>query len=191
MDDTLKIIRKGENILVFTPFNEGFVEKMRKLNGFWDYEQQCWWLNARRIPAVRSAMRDFFGTDDTNGADTTTVWLTFRQSQGAFRSDYCLLGKVLCHATSRNSGGIPGEDVYFLSGKPESGGSVKNWSSIIPAGSVIRLSNVPWALLDSLVLPPNIDIEYYGNDPVDKDALMEERAKLAARIEEIDKLLAT
>lgn len=191
MDNTLKIIRKGENVLVFTPYNEGFVAQMRNLKGFWDYEQQCWWLNAGKIPAIRSAMRDHFGADDTGDTETTTVWLTFRESKGSFRSDYCLLGKVLCHATSRNGGGTPGEDVYYLSGKPESGGSIKNWSSIVPAGSVIRLSNVPWALLDSLDLPPDIDIEYHGNDPVDKEALLEERARLTARIEEIDKLLTT
>lgn len=190
MDQNLKITINGHNATaqVFTPFNESFVAKMKALDGIWDKPLRCWWVGISKIPNVRAAMREVFGSDDTSSAKSVTLRLTFSEDYGVFRQDATLYGKTLSHATSHNSGGTPGEDVQYLAGRAESGGSSKNWCSIVPSGSVIQLYNVPAHLLDTSTIPPMVAVEVCRID-VNRDALLKERTRLMARIEEIDKLL--
>lgn len=189
--DELKIIRRSENGLqVFTPFDSRFPEKMRSLHGTWDKPGKCWWVAATQLGAVREAMREVFGRDDLTGKDTVSLILRFPYGDGTYKDDHKVFGKVLCHATSKSSGGTAGEDVHFLQGQPESGGSVNNWCSVIPPGSVIRLDNVRKQELDREILPKSVSMEILSAaDTTGHEALIQERNALLQRIQEIDSLL--
>lgn len=191
MNNELMIVQQNQAAKVIAPYHKDFPAKMRELKGVWDKPNQCWWVHTSRVTEVRKIMRDIFGTDDIQGADFVDLNVTFHQQEGAYRKDYTLYGKVLSHATSLTSGGICGTDVIYLEKRPESGGSIKNWCSVVPEGAVIRLYNVPRHLAEETVLPPHITMEYaQGNHIPDPKTLMAEKQDLLARIQEIDLLLA-
>lgn len=155
------LINENTNaIQVYTPYHPEFTKAMHSLGGTWDKASGCWWAGISQLEAVRAAMRVSFGADDVTGQ--IDLKLTFLEDKGQLTDDYRLLGKTICHATSRNSGGTAGYDVTFLSGKPESGGSVKNWLSIIPKGSVVILRNVNRKYLNpGTAVPKGIKVAFH------------------------------
>ena len=76
-----------------------------------------------------------------------------------------------------------------MEGQPESGGSVKNWTSVVPQGSIVVLHNVPATLLDH-PLPKGVRAERLEERKINRDALMAEKQRLLERIAEIDNLVA-
>ena len=188
----LRIVRHGNySAQVFAPYDPRFPDRMRSIHGTWDKPGKCWWISSSQIEEARKHMREIFGQDDLSGKDTVSLLLRFTEGDGAYRKDYVLYGKVLSHATSKTSGGVAGEDVFFIEGSPESGGSVSNWCSVIPAGSVIRLHNVHRDAIDKTVLPVCAFMEVLNEyeDPK-RESLIREREELMKRIKQIDELLA-
>lgn len=187
-----KIIVNNRNATakVFTPYNEAFVQKIRTLDAVWDKLLRCWWISAANVDGARQAMMEVFGRDDIHDPNALTLKLTFSGDWGAFRSDCVLFGKILSRASSRSSGGFAGKDVTYLSGKPESGGSTKNWCSIVPAGAVIQLNNVPRDLLRKESVPPMATVEVLSDPRTPKEILLEEKSRLEARLAEIEALLS-
>lgn len=191
MEKQLKITHKGNTIQIESPYNPKFRDKMIELDGIWDKPNQCWWLNVKKIQAVREAMKAVFGAADVEERSLRSLKLTFVESDGAYKTDYILFGKVLSHATSLTSGGIAGADVTYLSGQPESGGSVKNWCSVIPAGSVIRLDNVKEQLIESQKLPSCVRVDYIiPDEKLDRAALEKEKSELTGKIRQLQTRLA-
>ena len=76
-----------------------------------------------------------------------------------------------------------------VEGQPESGGSVKNWTSVVPQGSIVVLHNVPTAML-AQPLPAGVRVERLENQKINRDALIAEKQRLLERIAEIDNLVA-
>ena len=94
----------------------------------------------------------------------------------------------MAHARGRDSGATHWDNVSYISGGPESGGSAKNWIVGDGGGSVAILYDVPEARLYS-PLPDGVEMEIL-EESVDRKALEEEKQRLLARLAEIDKLLA-
>ena len=178
---------------VFTPFNRDFVNAIRNIGGRkWDADDKCWTVPEEALPEVRKIMMDAFGeTDLPDTCGSVTVKVTFKEEYSSRCDDVVIFKKVIASARGRDSGARPGDDVTFLEGEPTSGGSMKNWKSVVPAGCVVLLRHVPRAVWEQ-----DKDSEYYTAEIVDegKDVkrkeLEEEKARLLARIAEIDKLLA-
>ena len=55
------------------------------------------------------------------------------------RESPTFLGYTIAKSTGRDSGATLGEDVYQVEGKISSGGSIKNWYTVIKEGSKFRL----------------------------------------------------
>ena len=79
----------------------------------------------------------------------------------------------------------------FIAGAPESCGSVKNWSTCIPEGSVCEVYRVPKAVAENVIA--NTDAAYKahikGGVKIDREKLIAEKQALLARLAEIDQLL--
>ena len=158
----------------------------------WDGENKCWTVPEEALPEVRKIMTDVYGeTDLPDTCGSVTVKLTFKEEWSSRRDDVIIFKKVIASARGRDSGARPGDDVTFLEGEPTSGGSMKNWESVVPAGAVVLLRHVPLTVWEQ-----DKDSEYYLAEIVDegrevkRKELEEEKARLLARIAEIDKLLA-
>ena len=189
----IKVKVENGRASVFTPFNRDFVNAIRNVGGRkWDADEKCWTVPEESLPEVRQIMMAVYGETDLPGTcGFVTVKVTFKERYYERRDDVIIFKKVIASARGRDSGARPGDDVTFLEGEPTSGGSMKNWESVVPAGAVVLLRHVPLSVWEQ-----DKDSEYYTAEIVDegKDVkrkeLEEEKARLLARIAEIDKELA-
>lgn len=185
----LKITVENGTAKVYTPYNAEFVAAIKKLGGAkWSRAEGCWKIQESRIPEAREIMRRIYGETDQESGRKVKVRLTFSKSVHEYCGDVTIFGKCMAHARGRDSGATHGNDVSYISGGPESGGSARNWISDVVSGSVAILYDVPEALLSS-PLPDGVEMEIL-EESVDRKALEEEKQRLLARLAEIDKLLA-
>lgn len=187
-----------DKALIYSPYNPDFVSQLKAMGGRWDASRQCWVVNAQAADAVRQVMREIYGRDDTapDPSDLVTVVVEFTEDAYADRSAYTLFGFTVAKAWGRDSGAKVGESAAFIKGKPTSGGSRPNWFTEIPAGSVVELYDVPRSIY-TRDLPklwdkcPSLRISIKDNAPtLDRAALEAEKARLLARVAEIDALLS-
>ena len=190
----IKVTVKDGRASIYTPFNRDFVAAIKTNIGGrkWDADSKCWTVPEEALPQVRQIMMDVYGeTDLPDAGGSVTVKVTFKEEWSVRCDDVVIFKKVLASARGRDSGARPGDDVTYLEGEPTSGGSCKNWESVVPEGAVVLLRHVPKAVWEQ-----DKDSEYYTAEIVDegKDVkrkeLEAEKARLLARIAEIDKELA-
>lgn len=177
-----------ERVGVYTPYNQDFVKKIKNIGGA-KWNGKCWSIPSVSLDAVRIIMKNIYGEDDLISSDAVKVKVIVSENIEQYHGDINLLGKCLCHAYGRDSGGKAGEDVAYIEGSPLSSGSVRNWNSMIPAGSVIILNNVSKTLFNSYEPVEGIEIQLLPQE-LDRKKLVEEKARLLKRIEEIDLLLS-
>ena len=186
MEYEIKLV--GDKAHIYTPYNPEFVRRVKLAGGHWSPTSKCWCVEADGVDSIRAIMREVYGRDDSVQTDLVTVRVTVSKELIEWHKSVVLMGRSVATATGRDSGARGGDGVYYLSGEPHSGGSVKNWTTVVPAGSVIEMHNVPRALV--LDDPEGrYTVEILDKAPVNKIALTEEREKLLARIAEIDALL--
>lgn len=188
-DFEIKII---EDIAVITsPYNPEFISKIKAMGGRWDSTSSKWKVHAQSVEAVRAAMIEIYGRSDEPSGEMVTVVVRFEKEGSAFRSAYAIFGRTIASAYGRDSGARVGDNVAFIQGAPRSGGSAKNWCTEIPAGCVVEIYDVPREFAKKCLqtLPAGISAEIKGESRIDREALEAEKAKLMARIAEIDRIL--
>lgn len=189
MCNTFEIKVNDGKAFVYTPYNAEFVSKIKLLGGRWNPSEKCWTVAEFKVDDVRSTMRSIYGRDDQPVAETVDVILTFTAEVSEWHAPVTILGRTIATAWGRDSGARMGDEVMFLEGKPESGGSVKNWHTIVPSGSVVKLPQLPKTATEECELPNGVTMQIIGGD-IDRDALIAEKEKLLARLAEIDAILA-
>ena len=139
---TLKIIPFGDEAKVYTSYNAAFVRRIKNIGGArWDGE--CWIIPAHAVSICRQYMRDIYGRSDQEKGKSLRLKVTFKEDREVWHDDVILFGKTVCHAWDRDSGGRAGDDVAYIKGAPSSGGSKKNWTSAVLAGTEVILADVP------------------------------------------------
>jgi hypothetical protein len=170
---------------------------MRAAGGKWDSYDQVWVADIRALEPVRDICREIYGEDD-QGGEHVTLRVTFLQRYTGDRAPCVLAGRTLASASGRDSGARVGDGVSFIKGRPQSGGSVKNWLTVIPDGCVVNIYDVPVAMAQKVISDaPNVKhyddqiytAEIIGIPSIDQKVLEAERAALVARIAVIDALL--
>ena len=186
----MKIKVKNKIANVYTPYNPEFVKKIKGIGGAkWNGSEKCWAVPEIAIEAVRKIMVDVYGYSDVKENETLSLKLIFNEEVSSFCSDVVLFGKIISHASGRDSGARVGDDVAFISGGARSGGSVKNWYSRVENGSVVVLSNVNKNIYENFQLEFDVAVEILENNNNNKQELLEEKERLKKRIKEINKLL--
>jgi hypothetical protein len=184
----MKIEENGDRISVYTPYNQDFVDKIRNVGGSkWDAGKRCWTAPTAAITAIREIMLVVYGESDIDSEEKVSIRVTFNDTVSVERGDVILFGKTICHASYRDSGGRAGDDVFYVSGKPQSGGSAKYWKSVVPSGSIVTVANVPLSKIGTLENEDYSVVIVRGTDKNQK--LREEKERLLKRIAEIDDLL--
>lgn len=188
---TIKINTIDDRAYLETPYNANFVAAVKQIGGAsWDRSRRAWSIPAEAIDQAREIMRRVYGEDDRPSTEpSVSVKLTFDDRICEWHAPVTIMGKTIASAWGRDSGARVGDDVVFVEGRPESGGSVKNWYSVVPEGCVVVLHNVPRAALQ-MELPAGVTAEVLESKGPDRAALEAERARLLARLAEIDQLLA-
>lgn len=187
----IRIETKDKKAYVYTPYNKNFVQKIKKIRcAAWN--GSAWTVDVDFVPAVREIAKSIYGYDDTEEVEAVTLRITFMQDKEVYHDDIRLFGKTIASAYGRDSGAKLGKDAVLIKGNACSGGSVKNWRTIIVAESVILLNNVPRQMYEKkkgVYDPEEIKIEIVENDKIDINKLKEEKERLLKRIAEIDKVL--
>ena len=190
----MKIEINGESAIVWTPYNADFVRRIKTIGGArWDASQKAWKIPANTIDDCRAIMQEVYGETDLPAADAekVNVRLTFESKLTEWHAPVTIFGKTIASAFGRDSGARVGDSVSFVSGAPTSGGSVKNWETVIPAGCVCVLHDVPKTLVSQENLPSGVSYEIEQRTAeAERNDLLAERERLLRRIEEIDSLLA-
>lgn len=187
----IEIDPSTDTALIFSPYNMDFIKRVKLLGGKWDAEHKAWVVPNRAVEEARAAMVAVYGRDDREPSETVDVILRFPERyESDIRSSISLMGRTLARAHGRDSGASIGDGVMFLEGSPDSDGSYKNWYTVIKAGSVVKLLDVPKSLSLSTQAPKKIEMEIVEKTKSDAVAtLKKERETLLARIAEIDRLL--
>ena len=121
-----------DRIVLATEYNLLFITDAKKIGGVWDKEDKVWVFpafvknevdeldyiyNSKKITIEITAIKDIHRTHDL--------------------IEFC--GIPLAKASGRDSGAFVYKDISVLKGGFVSGGSVKNWATILGQDSVIRL----------------------------------------------------
>ena len=182
--------------LIDVPYNTRFVQQVKRLGGRWMPEQKRWAIDARNVEHVRAAMLDCYGRTDVSTDELVTVRVTVgdKGMKSRCRGSIEMFGRIVARAMSRDGGARNGDGIVFVAGRPGSGGSVKNWETIIYAGSVFLIRDVPRSFVvanQQSLVDQGHTIEIEEQVVVDREQLTAERERLATRIAEIDRLLTT
>ena len=174
---------------ITSPYNPDFISKVKLMGGKWDAGRRVWKVDEGLIEDVRSVMREVYGRDDRGElSGTCTVIVSFSEDVDGYKSPVTVFGRVIASAYGRDSGAKVGEGCAFLEGRPESGGSMKNWCTTVPAGSRVKIMNVPKCVLSDMSLPDGVSF-MVTDDEINREALLEEKENLVKRLKEIDRLL--
>lgn len=189
----MKITVTGDHAALYTPYNADFVARIKSIGGArWNPTLGAWTIPSNMVDAARELMRCVFGVDDTTTeCNPITLQVTFHDEVSTIAGDVTMYGRCLSHASGRDSGARCGENVAFLSGAPESGGSAKNWRSVVPAGSVVLLKDVPEALYLSRPEISGCTVTPIESPCTSRIELQNELDRLLVRIAEIKSQLET
>ena len=184
----MKIIVNEGKASIYTPYNAEFVRRIKKIGGSkWNSDDRCWIVPESTVESCREIMQDVYGETDISTTKKVDIRITFIECFSELCGSVTMFGKTIARAYGRDSGAKSGDDVAFISGLPESGGSVKNWKTIIPKGCVVDVYGVPEDMLS------DYDKDYITveikESRVNKAKLLEERDRLMKRIEEINTIL--
>lgn len=186
---TVKIEKIENQIAVYSPYHPDFPAQARNLGGKWDRQQEAWLFSAPEESDVRALLIAIYGTDGTV-ADLVDVQITVGDDD--WYADKCAVffaGRQVARAFDRDGGARLGEGVVLNSGKATSGGSQKNWTTVIRSGSVLTIRGVPRKAVDDEIDDSNLTVEIISSGGVDRQALETEKTRLLARLAEIDELL--
>ena len=135
-------VDKADGIVTLKHFayNANLVNACRELGGNWDRDASAWVFPK----FVEDKVEEL---DEQYNTDVTAVEITTKDSLNVCCGAVKFLGYTVARATGRDSGAELGDGVACLSGKYSSGGSVKNWSTVVSEGAVFRLK-VPRKLFE-------------------------------------------
>ena len=176
-------------IAITSPYNKDFTSRVKLLGAKWNPDNKTWVLEKSALEDLRALCREIYGEDDQPAAETADVELSFTDEVMEYLGPVTILGRTISSAVGRDSGARAGESVMITKGDITSGGSARNWASVVTAGTVAKLVAVPKQLLENVQLPEGVELRVISQ-AIDRDALVAERDRLLARLAEIEELLA-
>lgn len=147
----MTIETKGTKLTVEAPYHPEFPAMAQKLGGKW--EPPYWVFDPRDEKRVRELVRDVYGTDGTSDEMLTIrapakVCDGYQATFGGTRpTSWWFAGREIAKVSGRDSGAKLGAGVVLISGKFDSGGSVKNPSCTY---TVFEVRDVPAELARKL-----------------------------------------
>lgn len=190
----MKITLNDDKTLAYieSPYNAEFISKIKTIGAArWNPSKKAWQIPAEHTDLARSMMRQIYGECDLpENIKYVTVELHFdKECRSSSCAPISIFQREIARARGRDTGAIVGDDVIFTEGKPTSGGSRANYTTIIPAGSIATVYSIPETLLGS-ELPDGVTYKIIQDDKIQEHkSLIIEREKLLARLEEINKIL--
>ena len=144
----IEVAAEGGAVALKSPYHPDLPSMARRIGGRWD--RQAWRFDSRDEERVRDLARDIYGTDGADGARLVDVEIIIHDEIVSQRAAIYFAGREIARAFGRDSGCRLGEGVLHLEGEsPQSGGSAKNWTTVLRPGRY-ELRDVP-----APALPPS------------------------------------
>jgi len=128
-------------------YNDWLVDSCRKLGGKWDAEASTWVFS----PIVEQEVDEL---DRLFNEDLMVIDIEALDDIVSYTSSVTFMGYTVARAFGRSSGAKIGAKVKQLDGSISSGGSAKNWFTLVKKGSRFRLE-ISKNLLAERELPKN------------------------------------
>ncbi len=122
-------------------YNSLLIEDCRRLGGKWDADSKAWLFSGMVASEVETL-------DDLYNGQTATYEVEFTREEEALCRPVRILGYSVATARGRDSGAKLGEGIAVITGNFTSGGSMKNWTTTVAKGTVIRMQ-MPIALVEA------------------------------------------
>lgn len=176
-------IENGQ-IRVSSPYHSEFPKRARQIGGSWQASSKLWVFPEELKELVIKTLNDYYGE---SGLDENIQYITLTlralEDIKGHAEDVIVTGRHVVKAYGRDSGAKMCDGSVLVSGTITSGGSVKNWQTIVRKDTVIKILNFNPALL------PQIDTSDWEIITENHDALIAERENLMRRIAEIDAII--
>lgn len=178
---------EGPRISVISPFSPEMPPKARELGGRWDRQRSAWIFDARDRERVAELLRSIYGTDGTQDTAAATVTVRVRLYDYEDGKTARFAGRRIAERPSRDADVRLSKGVVLVEGYlPGRGGSVANPRIDAPKDVVVEIRDLPHGALSV----EDEDSYEIVDQAVDTTALRAERARLLARLTEIDAALA-
>lgn len=177
-----------DKVKVVTPYHEAFVTHARNLRGKW--KDGAWWFDDSILEYVRDVMMECFGTTGEIPYDECTL-LVKDFSDDKIGDSIILFGRTIAKAFGRDSGARLGEGIVFIKGDYSSGGSTKNWKTVI-SNATFEIHNFPIPSLQLLDVKEAIRegwCEVKSGKKKSHEDILKEIEDLEARIEALKNML--
>ncbi|MFJ6437779.1 hypothetical protein [Streptomyces sp. NPDC091416] len=191
-DVRLEQLAGGHRIAVRTPYNAEFISQAKDLDGVWglpDAPARSWVFDIRDEERVRGLLRKVFGTDGSLEAaiDVVTVRVRLTDHMVA-RNRAEFAGRKIAVRPSRDEPVQLGKGVVLIEGTLADGGGSVRYPEINAGGDVVlEIRDIPRGALETE------EADFYqivpDERPVGLEALRAERARLLARVADIEALL--
>jgi hypothetical protein len=147
---TVQLKVHDTTVTVKAPYNYLFVEGARRFSGIYSRMYDVWTFSRAHADAVRDLLLHIFGEDGETPPVRVTIKATFLSDASAEKGPVYLGTLPIAEARGRDSGAKPCSNAAIIAGTPRSGGSVKNWKTVIPAGCIFQIPDVPLPLAERL-----------------------------------------
>lgn len=186
-DTNITVTVEGSKVVTTTPYNPDFIAPAKGLGGrFLGKENGLgkWQFDSRDEQRVRDLLRTTYGTDG-DAVETVTVRIDItKASDPEFRR----FGRLIARRDERDADVRLGPGVVLVHGGFQGRGGSMKYPELGPLdGTILEVRDIPAGHPDLSDLGPRDEIVDTGIDPA---GLAAERARLVARIAEIDALLS-
>lgn len=126
-------------------YNWIMVKECHRLGGRWIAEEKSWIFPDFVEDEVEIL-------DEKYNSPLIAVEIKFPEGAAEFNASIYVAGYCIATACGRDSGAEIAPDVAFITGCADSGGSVKNWKTVITENAVIRM-RIPELCLEDIDYP--------------------------------------
>ncbi|MFF2751142.1 hypothetical protein ACFVVA_37100 [Kitasatospora sp. NPDC058048] len=169
-----------------SPYHPELPSAAREIGGRWDAAARHWYFDARDEALVRDLALEIFGTDGSPAAegDTVTIRLDISNTR---QQDLRYGGRLIASRPEKKGPVRLGVGVILISGGfPAYGGTEKYPELEARKNTVVEVRDLPRKAVD--LDDPDVTVV---DEHVGVEALRAERERLAARLAEIDAVLAS
>lgn len=147
MNTSITNLNESE-LLVNIEYCSHAIRKIKNLGqAKWDSTLIGWRVGSDYEDEIRQILIEYFGTDGSFSEKRVNIELVANQDIQILKKPVLFAGKVIAQAFNRDSGARVGENVALIEGQINSGGSSKNWETIVEKGSRFKLMHVNEQLL--------------------------------------------
>lgn len=191
MKECVKVIKVNGKIKVTSPFHSELPSRARALGGKFDKSSKEWVFNEKAYDEVKVVYEEIYGEFDAP-VEKVDVKIRLKDSIAAEQKSIYICGVQIARAFDRDGGAKTSENCVLNDCCATSGGSRKNWTTVIAITGedpYIKIFDIPVKSIEKEVEKENeYEIEILST-PYEEEALIKEKESLLNRIHEIDKML--